>query len=428
MDRFVQFISSLRLTLVFLAFAFVLVFVGTLAQVCLGLYAVQSEFFHSFFVYWTPQGTHWSIPVLPGGWLIGWVLTVNLLAAHITRFRLSRGKTGILIMHAGLILLLLGQFFTERYQVESQMRLEVGKPRSYSEDSRRIEFAIIDVTDPTQDKVVSIPGSKVEKGGDIRIPDLPFTVRVQKYLPNSVPAGPMTGGDEKIKAANGIGRSVWFAAAPKTTQLDDEDKPAALVEIVGDKGPLGSWVVSTWLTKRPWVEELRQEVGGMVRAPVDAAQSFSFEGRTYQLALRATRYYQPYTITLLQFRHDVYAGTDIPSNFSSKIHLSDPGRGEDRDVLIRMNNPLRYRGQSFYQASFENGDKVSILQVVRNPASVTPYVACSLIGIGLLAQFLTHLFRFARKGVSSTLSERKTPRARSSVGAAGWSSAMGSQV
>ena len=71
-------------------------------------------------------------------------------------------------------------------------------------------------------------------------------------------------------------------------------------------------------------------------------------------------------------------GTDIPSNFSSKIHLRDPARGEDRDVLIRMNSPLRYGGETYYQASFEPGDQVSILQVVRNPAAVTPYVACLL--------------------------------------------------
>ena len=54
-------------------------------------------------------------------------------------------------------------------------------------------------------------------------------------------------------------------------------------------------------------------------------------------------------------------------------------RGEDRDVLIRMNSPLRHAGDSYYQASFEPGDQVSVLQVVRNPASLTPYVACSLV-------------------------------------------------
>ena len=115
------------------------------------------------------------------------------------------------------------------------------------------------------------------------------------------------------------------------------------------------------------------------------------------MALRPVRYYKPYSITLLEFKHDIYPGTDIPSNFSSKIHLRDLARGEDRDVLIRMNAPLRYGGETFYQASFEEGDRVSVLQVVRNPAAITPYVACSLVAAGLITQFLMHLFGFARK-------------------------------
>lgn len=113
--------------------------------------------------------------------------------------------------------------------------------------------------------------------------------------------------------------------------------------------------------------------------------------------MRPLREYQPYTITLLEFKHELYAGTDIPSNFASKIHLSDPSRGENRDVLIYMNNPLRYRGETFYQASWLPQDKGTILQVVRNPASITPYVACSLVALGLITQFLMHLFGFARK-------------------------------
>ena len=120
-------------------------------------------------------------------------------------------------------------------------------------------------------------------------------------------------------------------------------------------------------------------------------------GHTYQVALRMKRYYKPYTISLIEFKHDLYLGTDVPKNFSSKIHLSDPARGEDRDVLIRMNTPLRYGGETFYQASFLPGDQSSILEVVRNPASVTPYLACSLVALGLVVQFLTHLFGFAKK-------------------------------
>ena len=55
--RLYNFLSSLRLTVVLLALGLVLVFWGTLAQVNLGLYKAQNDFFRSFFVYWSPA---WS--------------------------------------------------------------------------------------------------------------------------------------------------------------------------------------------------------------------------------------------------------------------------------------------------------------------------------------------------------------------------------
>jgi hypothetical protein len=59
-----------------------------------------------------------------------------------------------------------------------------------------------------------------------------------------------------------------------------------------------------------------------------------------------------------------------------------------------MNNPLRYAGLTFYQAGFENDDKTTILQVVRNPSWTMPYIACTLMTLGLIIQFGIHLFAF----------------------------------
>jgi hypothetical protein len=392
-----NFLTSLRLTVVLLGLALIVVFVGTLAEVRMGLYDAQAEIFRSFFVHWTPPGTHLRIPVFPGGWLIGLVLLMNLLAAHIKRFQFSKKKAGIFLIHAGLIFLLAGQFLTERFQIESQMRLPVGATMNYTEDSRNRELAVIDVTNPDHDSVVSIPEALLAQGGEIHPAGLPFYLRVKTYFTNSTPAGPMSGGGAKLKASQGIGRQLLFTALPETKRMDDENRPTALVEVVDGKNSLGNWTVSYWLAKPPLAQELQAEFGGLLKEPLTEPQKFEVAGHTYEMALRPMRYIKPYSITLLEFKHDIYPGTDIPSNFSSKIHLRDLARGEDRDVLIRMNAPLRYAGETFYQASFEEGDRVSVLQVVRNPAAITPYVACSLVAAGLITQFLMHLFGFARK-------------------------------
>ena len=81
----------------------------------------------------------------------------------------------------------------------------------------------------------------------------------------------------------------------------------------------------------------------------------------------------------------------------SRVRLISGETEENREVEIYMNNPLRYWGETYYQGGFEPGDTVTILQVVRNPSWLTPYIACALVGAGLLIQFLSHLVGFAKK-------------------------------
>jgi cytochrome c biogenesis protein ResB len=108
--------------------------------------------------------------------------------------------------------------------------------------------------------------------------------------------------------------------------------------------------------------------------------------------MRFTRYYKPFSLELRQFRHDKYLGTDIPKNFSSRVRIQNPQTKEDREVLIYMNNPLRYGGETFYQSGYDERDpKVTILQVVRNPGWLTPYISCTLVSVGLCMQFFSHL-------------------------------------
>src|SRR5712671_5995790 len=71
LSALISFFSSLKLTVVCLAIGLILVFVGTLAQVEVGLYKAQNDFFRSFLVYWTPKGSSLRIPVFPGGYFIG---------------------------------------------------------------------------------------------------------------------------------------------------------------------------------------------------------------------------------------------------------------------------------------------------------------------------------------------------------------------
>jgi cytochrome c biogenesis protein ResB len=131
-------------------------------------------------------------------------------------------------------------------------------------------------------------------------------------------------------------------------------------------------------------------------------QEFDYKGKSYRLAVRFTRYYKPFSLKLESFTHERYRGTDIPKNFASVIRIQRPATGEDREVKIFMNNPLRYHGETFYQAGYHPDNdklthKITILQVVHNPSWLTPYFSCALVALGLVVQFGQHLFGFVQK-------------------------------
>ncbi|HEY6105975.1 MAG TPA: hypothetical protein VIV59_08330, partial [Anaeromyxobacteraceae bacterium] len=105
-------VTSLKLTIVCLAALMVLVVACTLAQVQLGTFGAVEVFMRTWLVRWHVPGTALSLPVFPGGALVGLVLMVNLVAAQLRRLELSWRKAGIWITHVGLILLFVGEFVT----------------------------------------------------------------------------------------------------------------------------------------------------------------------------------------------------------------------------------------------------------------------------------------------------------------------------
>lgn len=385
-QAFVRFFTSLRLTVVLLAMSIVLIFWATLAQVELGVWGVQERFFRTFFVLVPLPGTAIPVPVYPGGYFLGGLLLINLLAAHVYRFQLAWRKAGIQLTHSGLILLLLGELFTSLWQEEYQLRLQEGETKRYSESFRFNELALVDMSDPEFDDVVVIPENRLAHGDTVEHPQLPFRVLPRLHLPNAslqmqgqVPAEMPT---VPNAATEGIGPRLAVVPLPQTYREDERNLPAAFVELVGPDGSLGTWLVSPMLIQ---------------------PQTFEHDGRTWRIELRFEREYKPFALTLLELRHDNYPGSDIPKNFSSRVRITGEDGSEEREALIYMNNPLRYQGLTFYQYQMDSANGYSVLQVVRNPSWLIPYVACLLMASGLVWQFSFHLLDFARKRAANAI-------------------------
>lgn len=397
LSKFLDFLGSIRFTVVLLSLGMILVFFGTMAQDPLGLYLAQDRFFQSlsvdaasmlagikktlqlFNVYLTPTtaadvlATPY-IPVFPGGYLLGGLLLANLGVSQYRGFQFSKSRIGLYLTHGGLALLLVGQLLTDVLQQESHMRLAEGQPMNYSESSKECELAVMDASAPDHYTVTAIPEGRLRDGAEIAHPSLPFKIKVVRFLHNSRlnDRPPNTSGPPP--ATQGFGLTLDLQAAPPATRMDERNLPSAVIELVGPTTSLGTWLVSS---------------------AIGQTQPFGFQDKTWEIVMRPARFYKPYSITLLKFSHDKYPGTEIPKNFSSRVEVANQQTGEKRSVLIYMNNPLRYGGETYYQSSYE-GQTVSILQVVRNPGYLIPYISCVLVGIGLTLHFIISLVAFAR--------------------------------
>ena len=434
-------LASLKLTVGLFALSMLLVFFGTIAQKDNGIWTVIDDYFWSNFVFvrgqlvvqflqvffqWPAEGTVLSDRVgfwLPGGKLLGGVMLLNLLAAHLVRFRAvqtyreikqgfadGRGlrtlalvfakRGGTWAIHSGLVLLFLGEAGTRVGQVEQKMRIFTGETANYAFHSRDSELAFVDRSKPDGDYVTVIPEVLLRHAAKnktrLAVPGTPYEVLVEDFYPNSDLIGRTT--DPRATAGYAVTERKKLVPAPEGAGVGSArvDTAGAYVTVFKDGAALGTYATSVLL--------------GITETPPQ-----KIEGGPFDLELRYARHYKPFTLTLTEFKQENYAGSGIPRGYSSLLRLVDAERGEDREVLIQMNEPLRHRGETFYQASFDSFSPVpryTDLQVVRNPVWWVPYASCVLVTLGMLVHFgyyfVQFLTRIARGGVAPQASGHPT--------------------
>jgi hypothetical protein len=412
MKKIVEFFTSLKLTVTLLAFAIVLVFVGTIAQADEGLYGAQAHYFKQWLVVGAHMFGHKVPLILPGGYLLGVLLLVNLVSAHIYRFEFSRKKAGIQLAHAGVIVLLIGQLSTDLLSRELQMRLTEGETRSYSDSASDYELIFVN-----GNQVTAIAEKILKPGAELKISSLPFSIRVKEHWRNSDLnfRAPMLQNAPPL-TTNGVAVNFDFRKVEDVKAMDSRNVPTALLEFIAPAGSLGTWVASDWTGDAALVEAVRNGYAQMgaamaqnIAAKLVAPQSIAVDGKKFTFLIRPARVVHPFSLTLLKATHTTYPGTDIPKDFRSRVRIDNATAGERREVEISMNHPLRYGGYTYYQYQMSAGEMVrrsgqtpsSVLQVVRNPSWLTPYVGCGMVGVGLIIQFFYHLVGFVSKRKTS---------------------------
>lgn len=461
--RIIAPLASLKLTVLLIALSIILVFTGTLAQRHQGIWDVLHTYFRAPIVFipldiFLSERSERSFAVpFPGGYTIGLLMLLNLIAAHALRFRVkARGRrlltgatlvavgvlsifwfhsgplparilsdaggyagvlplmlvgalfyaplvagcaltfarrAGIVLIHASLMLLLAGEGVTAATALETQMPIYVGATSNWSQDIREVELVLIDPSSHESDLTIAISQSALQRAASsgelIANPAMPVAILVDRYFPNS-DIRPLSPG-EQPSATAGFGVNVAAVGLPRVTGVDRNrsiNVPAAIVTLLREGLPIGTYLVSPHL---------------QLASFIPAEQEVRIADRPYRLAMRFRRFHKLYSMRLDAFHHDLYPATNIPKNFSSDIHISDPARSIDHEVKIKMNNPLRFEGETFFQSGYipanhpGEPDLGTVLSVVKNPGWTIPYIACAAGLIGLVYQFGASLIRFLRR-------------------------------
>jgi len=401
-------LASLRLTVILFLISLFLVFAGTLAQVDNPTWTAVTDYFRSFFVFvpsqvfvrffqafrWVPPTTQWGGGFyFPGGWTVGFLLLINLLAAHAVRFKFNWKRSGILMIHSGLIVLMIGELVTGLFAVEGNMTMEQGGATNYLELRETSgflgkingpELAFSDLSNPKSEKVVVIPNHMIRNKGKLSDPALPFDIEVLEYMNNSSISENTSQGN---LATKGDGMSVVAISKPEVSGTSSDQKidlPSAYIRLIDKKIWTGKWCLPGFGMAFTLQHETNPGSDNLGRpkvadGPADETLLQTISNGTDRIQTRAISGYQ----------HS--------QEFSSKVKLVDPVRNDSFETLISMNNPLRYEGETFYQSGFLPGDKGTILQVVRNPGWLLPYLSCALVSIGMLIHFGMHLNQFITK-------------------------------
>ena len=330
----------------------VLLIAGTIAQREIGLHAAHQMFFASFIF--------WAGPIpLPGGYLILGLLTLNLTLKFVFFSDWGWKKAGIILAHLGALILLIGGLLTAIMAKENYMMIPEGQQTPYTYDYIQRELMVY----KNNNLLYALPFDTLKRGKIIPL-NIPLQIKTLDSCANC----------KIIKRENSEDYSSekpyqsmaqFMALKDKPREKDPEaDLAGVTMDIRGlDNDQNGTYIAFDAMPK-----------------PIE----ITYGDDTYTIIFGKSQTQLPFSIRLIDFQKQTYPGMEKAKSYSSDIVVID--NGVEWPTRIEMNKPLRYRGYTFFQSSFDQTPEteITILSVVENESWLFPYIGTGVLGLGLL--------------------------------------------
>ncbi|HEC1781672.1 TPA: cytochrome c biogenesis protein ResB, partial [Campylobacter lari] len=126
---------------------------------------------------------------------------------------------------------------------------------------------------------------------------------------------------------------------------------------------------------------------------------FNLQGKDFTINWGPKEIKLPFALHLKDFILERYLGSMSPSSYTSKIQIIDKQNNIELDYDIFMNNVLDYGGYRFFQSSYDQDEKGTILSVNKDPGKIPTYIGYTLLILGFLWVLFDKNSRFHRLSV-----------------------------
>jgi ResB-like family len=377
-----DFLSGFGLATVLLLLLGLLTWFATLEQIDNGLYPTLNKYFdhgwRSLVILPEIKGKTVPLP-LPSGYWVGAVLLLNLILGGIIRIRKGWKHVGNLIAHFGIVFMLIAGGVAHHFSERGNMPVSEGQTSNTAEDYFEYVVEVAEIREGKANDIHVIRGAQINDLTDgssrvFRLPKLPFDLEIAGYHVNAVPASiTERAPSQSERVVDG------YYLMDKPGEVNAEANTAACyARVIRRDGSKGDPFILAGASFHPFT----------VR-----------EGdRVFTVDMRKRLWPMPFSVRLDHFTAEFHPGTMKPAKFISKITRIENG-GEAK-VTIQMNEPMRYEGLTFFQASYGppgagQGQRMySVFEIVKNPADKWPEYSLYIVTFGMLITFLTRFFSY----------------------------------
>lgn len=348
---------------------------ATLEQIDKGLYPTLNKYFHWKSVFLLPEIKGKIVPLpLLGGYWAGALLLVNLTLGGVIRIRKGWRHAGNLISHLGIIFMLVAGGVAHHFSERGNMAVGEGESSNVAEDYFEYVVEVAEIKVGKADAIHVIRGRDLVDltdgaGRVFKFPNLPFDLEIAGYMKHAIPVSLA----ERAPTLGERDADGYYLMA-KPDEINAEANTAACyARVVNRDGTKAEPFILAGASFHPF--------------------TVRHDERVFTVDMRKRLWPMPFTLQLDEFTAAFHPGTMKPSKFVSKITRLE--NGSEAKVTIQMNEPMRYEGLTFFQASYGPpgagpGQRMySVFEVVKNPADKWPEYSLYIVSFGMLVTFLT---------------------------------------